>query len=397
MKVLYVAPDFPNTNTNAAQVRANQLLPRLAQQVDLHVLGFCKSRIKEYENTQINIETISPVNIDFLSVISRKPRAFSRYKFQESVKLLHSMINDIQPDVIHFDSIATFGLFESILEFNAMERPKVVLHSHDSVTRLYTNQYNDEKRLLRRLDLRLQLQKIKNVEKNLYPQADLCLVDSNEDAVFLKELSSDTAVNVLSLGFDGDEYSTRGHKVDLAHPSLVFSGAMGSAQSVAAVEFLYREVMPIIWKEIPQLELYLVGGNPAPQVIEIQKSDSRVHVTGFVDSLAEYLRGADVYICPLKLGSGMRTRVIEALACGCAMVASPEGVVGLKEPIDGEAWLLAKDACNFADHVIKLLANEDMRQNLGQQAALFAVAHYSWSRVTDDLINKYEFLLQGEE
>jgi len=393
MKVLYVAPDFPNKSINAAQVRANQLLPRLNKKIDLYVLGFCNYSHEEFIDTKIKIENIKPGKINIKSMVSRRPRAFVRYRFRESVELLNTMIKDFEPDIIHFDSIATYGLFESLFMNNLVRRPKSVFHSHDSVTRLYNNQYRYENNLIRRFDLFLQLNKIRSFEKNIYPKADLCIVDSREDAVFLRNLSDHTTIDVVPLGFDENEYCVEGASAKLSHPSIVFTGSMGGPQSIEAAIYLCREVMPNVWNLVPQAEVYLVGGNPAPEVYALQEYDSRIHVTGFVDSISDYLRGSDVYACPLRLGSGMRTRVIEALACGCAMVATPEAIVGLNKPLDSETWLLAEDVSEFSNHIIHLLSDENRRKRIGQQAAIFAESYYSWSSVTDKLIECYQRII----
>ncbi|MDH5388280.1 MAG: glycosyltransferase family 4 protein [Gammaproteobacteria bacterium] len=394
MKVLYVAPDFPNNNSCAAHVRANQLLPILAKKVDLYVFGYSNISVNETKNYEFKFKFIRPGKLNIQSMLSKKPRAFFRYAYKEAENLFCDMVEEIQPDVIHFDSIATFGLFSRIPRAALKNQPKTIFHSHDSVTRLYTNQFLGETNIIRRFDLWLQLLKIKQVEKNLYPLADLCIVDSHEDVSFLKNLTHDINVSVLPLGFDDSEYCKDGSNAALKNPNIVFSGAMSSAQSIDAASYLCQEIMPKVWEKKPETNVYLVGGNPAKQISELKKINPRIHVTGFVDSLASYLRGADVYVCPLRLGSGMRTRVVEALACGCSVVATPDAVVGLKK-IESEApWLLADSTSKFAENIISLLGNEKKRVELGCRAAIYATSNYSWNNVTGMLHAVYNDLIK---
>ena len=394
MKVLYVAPDFPNNNSCAAQVRANQLLPILAKKVDLFVFGYSNISLNEAENYDFQVKIVRPGKLNIQSMLSKKPRAFFRYAYKEAENLFCNMVEEIQPDVIHFDSIASFGLFSQISRAALENQPKIIFHSHDSVTRLYTNRFLSEKNIIRRLDLWLQLLKIKHVEKNLYPLADLCIVDSHEDMSFLQKLTSGINVSVLPLGFDDSEYYKDGCKAELKIPNIIFSGAMGSAQSIDAANYLCREIMPKVWEKSPETNVYLVGGNPAKQLSVLQKSNPRIHVNGFVDSLASYLRGADVYVCPLRLGSGMRTRVVEALACGCSMVATPDAVVGLKKIEGDDPWVLADSTSSFTENIIDLLGNEKKRLELGCRAAIYATSYYSWNNVTDTLHDIYNDLIK---
>lgn len=394
MKVLYVAPDFPNNNSCAAHVRANQLLPVLAKKVDLYVFGYSKDSVKESKHYDFHIKIVRPGELNIQSMLSNKPRAFFRYAYEEALNLFSAMVEEVQPDIIHFDSIATFGLFSFIPRAKLKNQPRVLFHSHDSVTRLYTNQYKGEKKFIRRLDLKLQLLKIKQVEKNLYPLADLCIVDSPEDVHFLKQLAPDINVDVLPLGFDDSEYHEDGDKAVITNPNIIFSGAMSSAQSIDAAIYLCQEVMPKVWEKYPETNVYLVGGNPAKQLTELKRLNPRIHITGFVDSLSSYLRGADVYACPLRLGSGMRTRVVEALACGCSMVATPDAIVGLKE-VGGEApWVLAESISEFSENIIDLLGNEKKRLDLGARAAMYATTNYSWNNIAGILHDKYNDLIK---
>jgi glycosyltransferase involved in cell wall biosynthesis len=396
IKVLYVAPEYPNANQNATQVRASQLLPRLAKHVNLHVLGFGHTAVDESSVANFSLRRMTPRAPGFVTICSSKPAAFFRYAFPEALAAFTEMVYEIKPDIVHFDSIATFGLYEVLLSLNLEHKPMVVFHPHDAVSRLYASQISKSGGVARRTHLWMQLQKIKHVEKVMYPQADLCLVDSKEDANLLQSLSTNTYTRVLPLGFDEAVFHPGGYLEAVNHPCVVFSGAMGEIQSVDAVMQLCHEIMPLVWGSIPDVHVYLVGSNPTKDILQLQ-DDKRIHVTGFVNDLAAYLRAADVYACPLKLGSGMRTRIVEALACGCAMVVTPEAVVGLSETKEQDVWLLANEADEFAIRIIHLLDDEDARKKLKHSASKFAMANYSWTKVSEHLVSLYRSVIQKKE
>ena len=318
----------------------------------------------------------------FFSLLSSNPVAFSRYIGRESVSLFLRLVDELNPDIIHFDSIATFGLLELLPKNHSA---KIILHSHDAVSRLYTNQAQAEGQFLRRFYLKQQQKKIISIEKSLYPKADICLVDSQEDAKLLVSLSEGINAQTLSLGFNENEFSPEGEKAKLIHPCVMMTGGMGSVQNIDAALTLCLDIMPKVWDELPDIQVYLVGSNPAPEVLNLKRKDVRIHVTGFVDDLSSYLRATDVYACTLKLGSGMRTRTIEALACGCAMVTTPEGVVG----IDGDkAWEVANDDKYFALQIEKLLSDQRKVKEL-RINAIKCARTYSWTSVTKNLLKVY--------
>ncbi len=390
MKLLYVAPDFPNEGKNAAQVRANQLLPRLANEVDLHVLGFSR-HISDVADDEwgFPVHTCGLAQPSPLSLLSRHPLAFSRYASRQGKKAFLRLVKELQPDIVHLDSIATFGLL-SCLPSNASV--KVVLHPHDAVSRLYGNQVKATSSFLRKAYLQRQHALIKKVEKTFYPKADLVLVDSPEDATLLKDVAEGANVGVLPLGFDEQVFRPEGPQANVVHPNVVMTGALGGIQSIDAAIRLCERIMPLVWKSRPDVHAYLVGSSPAPEVQALAGRDERIHITGFVEDLASWLRAADVFACPLTLGSGMRTRTIEALACGCVMVTFPEGVVGVDSSGISGAWQEVDSDQMFSSEIIHLLNDENLALDM-KGKALLAAKKYTWSNIAKRLIGGYRELL----
>lgn len=392
LKILYIAPDFPNDNRNATHVRANQLLPRLSKQVRLSVFSYSEVTDTYESNTADFDATINrPSTPSLLSLFSMNPSAYSRYAHPKAIEAFINILESHKPDIIHFDMIATFGLFDVIDKAALDYRPKVILQPHDAVSRLYETQKNGGRSALHRIHLRMQRAKITRVEKRLYPKADLCLVDSEEDARLLSSLAKGSNIKVLPLGFDEVEYCPEGSRTSMKQPNVVMTGAMGTIQNIEAATRLCKSIMPIVWETVPEMQVYLAGGRPAPEIMELA-NDSRVHVTGFVADLASYLRAADVYVCPLRLGSGMRTRAIEALACGCAMVTTPEGVVGIEKSHSSNEypWLVGHDDTDFASKIIDL-HNGHYVTNL-KRNAIKTASNYSWHNIAEKLNDYYESL-----
>lgn len=393
LKVLYVAPEFPNYGENAAQVRANQLLSRLSKQVDLHVLGYRPEGVIQ-KGTYRHEMTIVPrkvMNVVELvkGTFSLNPRAFRRYMHAEAVDTFKSLLADFEPDIVHFDSIGTVGLLKYAEEANCA--PKIVIHSHDSVSRLYESQLHIHNKLLF-VDRYMQWQKILRVESMLYKKASICIVDSAEDAAYISSLNKKNTVRVLPLGFDERVYGPTGSLAEIAHPSIVFSGSMHGIQSVDAALYLINAVMPIVWGSIPNAHLYLVGGQRTKQLTVFE--GEHVHVTGFVDDLAGLLRAADVYVCPLKVGSGMRTRVLEALACECAVISTLEGVTGILPSSQSDLpWSLASTAEDFAEKVVGFLSVPESGKRMRKCAGDLAREKYSWDSITEKLLKEYMLLI----
>jgi polysaccharide biosynthesis protein PslH len=393
-RVLYVLPEVTYDSPNARRTRAEQLLPALAEHVDLTLLFF-GSPMGQAPNVR-RIEYAPPatgVGARAKGTLSLAPRIFSRYDTHAAVSKLAAVIGEVKPHIIHLDSLGTVALLRHTLRLVDGGKTKVVLHTHDSITLSGARRAQSVRMSPRKLDLWIQMLKIRRVERDLYPRAALALVDSPEDAAYLRSLNPATNVGVLPLGFNGDVFRPEGERAPLSQPAVVFSGSMRSMQSVDAAAYLIRDIMPAVWKAVPEAVVYLVGAGADERIFELQRgNESRVVVTGFVDDLASYLRAATVYVSPLRLGSGMRTRVVEAAATGCAIVSSPEGVQGVS--VAGTLpWRIASEANSFAAGITSFLQNPAERDEFALRARAAVVERYSWNSVARNLAAEYDKLL----
>lgn len=389
ISVLYVLPELTERQTTAAQVRAAALLPLLASQTDLTVLTFARAGDRPAGVAGLPDDRIIRVprrNISAASLLIgtflSEPRAFRRFDTAGARKALADALRTVRPDVVHFDGFATLGLMKVVKDI----RPgcRIIAHIHDAQS-ARMERYTRMGSLVNRVQKSMEYRKSLRFETRHLGTADLTLVDSDEDRDYLRRQIGRDAVDTLPLGFNPASFAPNGTVAALEQPAIVYSGSMKADQSVDAAVFLAREVMPLVWQGCPEAHLYIVGGGPTQQVLSL--AGERVHVTGFVDDLAAYLRASAVYACPLRLGSGMRTRVVEALACGTAMVAHPMAVRGLGEPEDGPAWILAHSAAEFANATLKQLSSADA--SLGKRAADYAQANYSWPGVASRLTGYY--------
>jgi glycosyltransferase involved in cell wall biosynthesis len=198
------------------------------------------------------------------------------------------------------------------------------------------------------------------------------------------------AVDTLPLGFDFVSFDTESKNAHLKQPAIVYSGSMKADQSVDAAIFLAREVMPLVWQTNKDAHLYIVGGGPTAEVLSL--ASDRIHVTGYVQDMASYLRSCRVYVCPLRLGSGMRTRVVEALAYGVSMVATSMAVRGIGTPKAGAAWIAAETAPEFAVSIISVL--DGLHPSMPEIGARYVRENFSWPILASKLITYYAMVLK---
>jgi glycosyltransferase involved in cell wall biosynthesis len=170
---------------------------------------------------------------------------------------------------------------------------------------------------------------------------------------------------------------------------VAFAGAFMHEPNVEAARRLVRDIHPLVRARRPDAKLTIVGADPPTDLLE----RDGVRVTGRVPDLAPYLEGAAVLVAPLSLGSGVRIKVLDALARGKALVATPKAIEGLAVH-DGEQLLVRSSDDDFADAVVSLLDEPSARTRLGTAARAWAEAHLSWTTALDAYDRLYEQLLR---
>jgi glycosyltransferase involved in cell wall biosynthesis len=172
----------------------------------------------------------------------------------------------------------------------------------------------------------------------------------------------------------------------------VFVGAMDYFANVEAVRWFANEVFPLIRQEEPQTEFYIVGSNPIAEVKKLAECPG-VTVTGTVEDVRPYLHSATTCVVPLRIARGVQNKLLEAMACGKAIVATPEAAAGLRLAHE-EQLLLAGSPVEFAAAVVETIRNESLRENLGWRARRFVEAEHNWQPLQQKLAELIENIAQ---
>jgi glycosyltransferase involved in cell wall biosynthesis len=172
---------------------------------------------------------------------------------------------------------------------------------------------------------------------------------------------------------------------------LVFVGGFRHPPSVDAALWLAEEIMPLLRARRPGLKLAIVGSDPPPEVQDL--AGEGILVTGRVPTIAPYLERAAVVLAPVRLGGGMRLKVLQAMAFGKAVVTTPLGTEGLATTPQPRPLAIAHDADGIVTATLELLAADHSRRALGRQAREFVADHHSWGAYTERLESIYSELV----
>ncbi len=177
----------------------------------------------------------------------------------------------------------------------------------------------------------------------------------------------------------------------ITQPYIAFTGAMDYLPNVDAAHWCAIEIFPALRAHVPELEFYIIGGNPARKIRKLHQPQHGIHVTGYLPDLRPLLKGASVFVAPMRIARGMQTKILEAMACGVPVVTSSAAARGIGAEAEREV-LLADTAKDFARQVLRLLQNADEAERLRQHALAFIKARFDWQKNLAVL----EHLLQHE-
>lgn len=211
-------------------------------------------------------------------------------------------------------------------------------------------------------------------ERYCMRRAAHCVVVSEDDAAVFRCVSN-VPVTVIQNGVDVDFFNPG--SVVTVPGRLVFEGTMAFPPNQLAAHFLVEEIMPLIWAQRPDASLTLVGRDPPADIVAL--ANDRVLVTGAVNDIRPYIQEAEIFVCPLQSGAGIKNKLLQAWAMGKAVVATRLSVGGLGAK-DGENLLIRDTPEEIADSVLKLLENGDLRNSLGQRGRNKVMGAFTWER-----------------
>jgi glycosyltransferase involved in cell wall biosynthesis len=153
--------------------------------------------------------------------------------------------------------------------------------------------------------------------------------------------------------------------------------------NIDGVVWFTREVLPLIKKEIPDAQFYIVGSNPAKEVIELSGNNG-VTVTGYVPDTREFLRKATVAVVPLRIARGIQNKILEAMAMGLPVVTTPQAFEGIEARPDRDL-ILGGDVRKVAEGVIELIRKGSLRKSIGDNARKIIERNYCWTKNLEKL------------
>lgn len=246
-----------------------------------------------------------------------------------------------------------------------------------------------QKGVIARAFKRLQRRAASNYESWMFDQFDRTVVLTEHDARSLKALNPRTATIVIPNGVDIDFFTPTGFEPE--EPGVMFIGNYDYQPNLDAARRLVRDIFPKVIQAVPKARLYIVGGNPPPE-LRAYASES-IEITGRVPDIRSYFELSMVFLSPLRLGAGIKNKVLEAMAMGVPVVATPLSCDGI--PVThGQHVMLGSTNDELIDSVFRLFKDARLRRQIRINGRRLIEQQFTWQRVANQYEDLYRRVIQ---
>jgi glycosyltransferase involved in cell wall biosynthesis len=212
---------------------------------------------------------------------------------------------------------------------------------------------------------------------------------SEGDRALLRAAAPDLQIDVLPNGVD--TAALHPLPVQNVRPTLIFVGSLNYRPCADAVIWLVAAILPGLQRRFPDLEFWIVGKSPPPEVQGLAAPN--VFVTGEVADVTPYYLRSSVAVVPLRAGGGSRLKILEAMALGRPVVSTTIGAEGL-EVTHGQDILLADNAAAFTQAIVDLLTGEALCRSLTDKARRLVVDRHDWDQIARQQLTVYDEILE---
>ena len=303
-----------------------------------------------------------------------------RYISPAFASKLAQVLREQQFDVVHVESIFLTPYLPLIRKYS---QAKVILRAHNVEHLIWKHVAQSTRNYFKRWYLKHLSLTLRAYELEHVGNYDGVVCITRDDADIFRQLGCRRPVTAIPFGIAPHPSS----HTPVEPASLFHLGAMDWLPNQEGVDWLLDSVWPLVHQRVPSATLYLAGRKMPPRLLS--RHQEGVAVLGEVDDANAFIASKQINVVPLLSGSGIRVKIIEAMALGKAVVSTSVGARGI-EYTDGENLLIANTPDQFADQIARLVDNPDYCRQVGDAAAHLVATRYNADNLTESLLQFYK-------
>ena len=381
MRILFLCHRLPYPPRRGGKIRPFNMIRHLGRNHEVTVATLARSAAELAEGRdlarhchELHVERISPMAAwgrFAVNTLTFRPATFGYFYSPRLAQTVKQLLARRRFDAIlvHCSSmgpyVADYGGCRKIMDFGDADSEKWFEYSRAAPFPL-SAAFGFEGR------------KVRHFERWLSSRFDACSVNVPREREVLRAYVS-RPIHTIPNGVDL-EYFRPGRAAGEPHHGsrLIFTGNMSYKPNIDAVRHFVRDILPLVRRSLPEVELHIVGMDPTRAVRRLADG-SRVVVTGRVDDVRPYFDAATVAVAPLRIARGLQNKVLEAMAMRVPVVASPAAFQGINA-VAAEDLLVAGEPEGFARAVLSLLQAPATRERYAAAGRACVQRNHSWDR-----------------
>ena len=391
MKIFVLLPRIPYPLEKGDKLRAFNQIKQLAKHNDIVL---CALNDNPKVNEQDAFRALQPYcqSINFIDItkpqiliglvkafLKGQPMQCGYFFNRKAVKKIDKLIEKHHPDML-------YGQLLRVAEYIRYKNIPKALDYQDIFSYGMKRRADISSSLMRPI-YNMEYRRLAHYEAAIFDDFGVRTIISEPDRELFPHEKRD-AILIIPNGVDHDFFKPqeRAKKYD-----LVFTGNMSYPPNVNAVEYLANEILPIVWKSRPETTLYIAGATPDPKVKKA--ASERIVVSGWLDDIRDAYAQSRVFIAPMRIGTGLQNKLLEAMSMRLPAITSPlaNASLGAKP---NEEILIGSDAEEMAKNIITLLDNTQKSEQIAQAGFNFTNRVYDWGRATEKLEEAMKKLCQ---
>ena len=386
MKILVVLPRFPYPLDKGDKLRAYHQIVELSKRHEVYLFALSHQQVKhdDYDHLRTYCAAVDYLRLHWWesawgilkAFLAGQPLQLGYWSSCRARRAYNRRERQIQPDVVYCQMIRTMPLV-------ADSTCRKVLDFQDALS-LNTRRRMERSHGPLRMILNYEYRALRRTEQKALRLFDATTIISATD----RDAISPT-VTLVPNGVDTDHFNNSSSPIPHSSFSIVFTGNMSYAPNVDAARWLVKEIMPLVWKQCPYgMKVLIAGADPKPAVKAL--AGSKVTVSGRLPDIREAYASARIFVAPMRIGSGMQNKLLEAMAMGLPCVTTTLAAT----PLGATNWehlLVGDNVEEIADLIVKLTV-EEIHRSIAEGGHRFVHEHYSWAVAIEPL----EHILNGQ-
>ncbi|MGD0712091.1 MAG: glycosyltransferase [Bacteroidales bacterium] len=380
MKIFVLLPRVPFPLVKGDKLRAYNQIKYLAQFNEIHLCALNDTKIHPDAINELKTFCKSITVIDLPAgaiIINLFKTLFNGLPFQvgyffnkRNFNKINILIDDIKPDRIYCQLIR-------VAEYVKHQKIRKTLDYQDVFSKGMERRITSSPFYFRPF-IKAEHKRLLKYEAEVFDLFDNKTIISYPDREFIQHPDRNKIV-IIPNGVDTGYYKPFDRVKEY---DLLFTGNMGYPPNINSAEFLIKEILPLIRKEIPKIKILIAGTNPSIKLLSLKSEN--VIVTGWVKDMREAYARSKIFIAPMLIGTGMQNKLLEAMAMKLPSITSElaNSAIGA---VNGKEILTANQPEEYAEQVLSLLKDNNKMSSIGEQGFNFVIKNFKWENVNQKL------------